>query len=114
MYALSGNDVLAAGQIIVYVGGILIILLFGVMLSTRMWRNRPASVRPTNIILGAAAAIGVFVLIIYQVPAEGTTLRGESLAAVGVLNLTEYLPLFEAVSLLLLSALIGAASLVRK
>ncbi len=115
MYALSGNDVLAAGQIIVYVGGILILLLFGVMLSTRVWRKRPASTRPANTILGTAAAIGVFFALYFHIPKEaGANVRGESLTVVGVLNLTEYLPLFEGVSLLLLAALIGAATLARK
>jgi NADH-quinone oxidoreductase subunit J len=116
IYALAGNDVLAAGQIVVYVGGILILLLFGVMLSARMWRGGAASVRPADRLWGAGVAAGVFAFLCRFVPPgdKHSLPSGEHLLLnVGTLNLTEYLPLFEGLSLLLLAALIGAATLAR-
>ncbi|MCS7085641.1 MAG: NADH-quinone oxidoreductase subunit J [Bacteroidia bacterium] len=118
LYALSGNDFVAAAQIVVYVGGILILILFGIMLSVRVWRNRPASGRPADRVLGAAAGIAVFFALARFIPSRETSatvaVRDASVTAIGTANMTGYLPLFEAASFLLLAALIGAATLTRK
>ena len=118
LYIYLWADFIAGVQLLVYIGGINVLIIFGIMLT-----NRIASVRlsQTNIQQGLGGAISLWLFIIvaivvtktnwYQVePLEPTsTVRG-----VGKLLLTKYLLPFEAVSVLLLGALIGAAVLSRK
>ncbi|MFQ5791283.1 MAG: NADH-quinone oxidoreductase subunit J [Acidobacteriota bacterium] len=117
-YVLLGADFLAGAQVLIYVGGILILLLFGVMLTSRIY---DLNLRTQTFQVGAGAAVAVLVFvslvsIIYRTPwrklpmleAEPTT------EAIGRLFMTDYILPFEAASVLLLVALIGAAMLVRR
>tara|TARA_Y100001970_G_scaffold104059_1_gene130376 strand:- start:2954 stop:3442 length:489 start_codon:yes stop_codon:yes gene_type:complete len=118
LYIYLWADFIAGVQLLVYIGGINVLIIFGIMLT-----NRIASVRlsQTNIQQGLGGAISLWLFIIvaivvtktnwYQVESlePTSTVRG-----VGKLLLTKYLLPFEAVSVLLLGALIGAAVLSRK
>ena len=118
LYIFLWADFIAGVQLLVYIGGINVLIIFGIMLT-----NRIASIRlsQTNIQqgLGGVFSLWLFVIISivisktkwYQIsPVEpSSTVRD-----VGTLLLTKYLLPFEAVSVLLLGALIGAAVLSRK
>ena len=118
LYIFLWADFIAGVQLLVYIGGINVLIIFGIMLT-----NRIASIRlsQTNIQqgLGGVFSLWLFIIIVivisktkwYQVsPVEpSSTVRD-----VGTLLLTKYLLPFEAVSVLLLGALIGAAVLSRK
>lgn len=118
LYVFLWADFIAGVQLLVYIGGILILIIFGIMLT-----NRITSVRlsQTNVQqgVGGAVAIWLFILISlmisktpwFQADAVEPT---ETVAQIGTLLLTKYLLPFEAISLLLLGALIGAAILSRK
>src|SRR5260221_7156847 len=62
LYVLLGADFLAAVQLLVYVGGILVLLLFGVMLTHKLYdldlRSEVTQFRP-----GATVAAGLFAIL---------------------------------------------------
>ena len=117
-YVFLCADVLAGVQVIIYISGILILILFRIMLT-----NKISSVNITHAILhqsiAAVIVLGIFsilgwmilrtpwLLIVQQEPAQ-------TVGKIGRLLMTEYLLPFEVASVLLLTALIGAAMLSRK
>ena len=113
-----GAEFLAVSQLIVYVGGILVLLIFGIMLTTRI---SDGAVRTTNhqLLLGMVLGIGVFMLIaIWVTPLFEMDSPNEfemfSIQEIGMSLLSEYLILFEAIGLLLLVVLVGAAFIAKK
>jgi len=117
LYVLLGADFLAAAQLLVYVGGILVLLLFGVMLTHKIY-ELDLKTETVQFGSGLIVAGGLFVIL------AGTAWRTEWAAvpratepttrAIGGLFLGQYLLAFEAASVLLLVALIGAAMIVRR
>ena len=118
-YVLLGADFLAGAQVLIYVGGILILLLFGVMLTHRIYG---ADLRTETIqfwpgLAVSAAILATLVGIIYSTPWRHmglATFEGPTTASIGELFMDEYILPFEAASVLLLMALIGAAMIVRR
>jgi NADH-quinone oxidoreductase subunit J len=117
LYVLLGADLLAATQLLVYVGGILVLLLFGVMLTHRIYDLDLRS-ETTQLLPGLIVAGGLFFVLAYL--ALHTEWPGASrppaptTAAIGRLFMGEFLLPFEAASVLLLVALMGAAMIVRR
>jgi len=118
LYVFLWADFLAGVQLIVYIGGILVLIIFGIMLT-----NRISSVRlsQTNVQQGIGAVVSIWLLILISLVISKTPwLQLEAVEPIstvnniGVLLLTKYLLPFEAASLLLLGALIGAAVLSRE
>jgi NADH-quinone oxidoreductase subunit J len=117
LYVLLSADFLAATQVLVYVGGILVLIMFAVFLS-----NRISSVKlsnPVHFRLPAAAlCLTLFGVLAYMavspafVPKQEITYQPTT-ARIGELLMTRYLLPFEVASVLLLAALIGAALLSR-
>ena len=62
LYLLLGADFLAATQLMIYVGGILVLLLFGVMLTHRIYDLRLRT-EASQVTAGAFIAAGVFVVV---------------------------------------------------
>jgi NADH-quinone oxidoreductase subunit J len=118
LFVMLAADFVAVVQIFVYVGGILVLTLFAVMLT-----HRVADVRISNRSLGRLPAF-VALLIVGVVmvrTAVGTAWHSVEPAVpqptiVGLGNgfLTEYILPFELASLVLLAALVGAVVLSRK
>tara|TARA_Y100000816_G_C25824507_1_gene431346 strand:- start:119 stop:607 length:489 start_codon:yes stop_codon:yes gene_type:complete len=118
LYIFLWADFIAGIQLLVYIGGILVLIIFGIMLT-----NRISSVRlsQTNIQQGVGGAVSIWLLILISVVVFKTPwLTTKSIEPTGTVNdigtllLTKYLLPFEAISLLLLGALIGAALLSRE
>jgi NADH:ubiquinone oxidoreductase subunit 6 (subunit J) len=118
LYLMLGADFLAATQLLVYVGGILVLLLFGVMLTHKLY-DLDLKSEVTQFLPGLIISLGLFVVLAVTAvrtpwavgagrPPEPTT------RAIGQLFMTEYLLPFEAASILLLMALMGAAMIVRR
>lgn len=118
IYVLLAADFLAIVQILVYVGGILMLILFGIMLSQRItnveFRTGALQLFPAVLVVGGVLAI--LIRMIYKTPWK--TVQNidfnPSTEAIGFLLMTVYLIPFEIVSVLLLAALIGAAFIARK
>ena len=119
MYAFLGADFLVATQVIVYVGGILVLVLFGVMMTHRI---SPKSLREEVIQPMAAGITGLLVFALSMLVIFGTDWNaiadpGISLPTtkdLGRAFLTDWLFPFEFASILLLVAMIGAAMLTRE
>ena len=117
LYVLLGADFLAGAQLLLYVGGILILLLFGVMLTHRIY-DMDLKTETFQVIPGAVVSLTVFatlVAVVYRTPWKqvGVVVEGPTTEPIGRLFLTDYILPFEAASVLLLVALIGAAMIVR-
>jgi NADH-quinone oxidoreductase subunit J len=117
LYVLLGADFLAATQLLVYVGGILVLLLFGVMLTHKIYDLDLRS-EVTQFWPGLIVASGVFTIVALtavRTPwASGGRPPAPTTEEIGQLFLGQYLLPFWASSILLLVALIGAAMIVRR
>jgi NADH-quinone oxidoreductase subunit J len=118
IYVLLGADFVAIVQLIVYVGGILILLLFGVMITNKITE---VEIKTGTIhTLPSAIGVGLLTGIIGKVVLSTEWLQVNSpmpestLSALGSILLNEYVLVFELLGILLLVALIGAASMARK
>jgi NADH-quinone oxidoreductase subunit J len=117
LYIFMWADFMAGVQIVIYIGGILVLLIFGIMLT-----NKISSVNISHTSLqrrvGAVITLGVLGFLIpmitntswLQLSSEEPAQTADS---IGRLLMMEYLLPFEVASLLLLGALIGAAMLSR-
>jgi NADH-quinone oxidoreductase subunit J len=119
LYLLLGADFLATTQLLVYVGGILVLLLFGVMLTHKLYdlelRSEVTQFAPSLVI----AIVGVFgLLALIAVRTQWATGDGRPPAPttreIGRLFMGQFILPFEAASILLLVALMGAAMIVRR
>lgn len=122
LYVMLAAPFIAAVQVIVYAGAIMVLVIFVIMLlnveDEEPRRNRLAFLAPVAIGL-AAVLIAETAFILYSVQASPYTPR-ESVSNVGLTSsvgaglFTEYLLPFEITSVLLLMAIVGAMSLARR
>ncbi len=118
LYVLLGADFLAATQLLIYVGGILVLLLFGVMLTHKLY-DLDLKSEMTRLLPAGIAALTLFFVLVRL--AFGTRwaagpgrLPAPTTAEIGEAFMGSHLLPFEAASVLLLVALIGAAMIVRR
>ena len=118
LYVFLYADFIAATQVVIYVGGILVLIIFGVMLTNRI--DTPSiAASSKNQFIGGMGAVTIFVIqvaVIFNTPWHigFEQSREATVANIGNLLLNEYLLPFEIVSILLLAALMGAALLSRR
>lgn len=118
LYIFLGADFVAAAQVLIYVGGILVLVLFAVMLTHRITdvaiTNRAAGRIPALIV------VGVLVYLLLQTIKETAWVAAKEIvyapttAKIGDQFLEQYLLPFELASVILLAAMIGAVALSRK
>ncbi len=122
LYVMLAAPFIAAVQVIVYAGAIMVLVVFVIMLlnveEEEPRRNRLAFLAPTALGL-AAVLIAETAFILYSVQASPYTPRDNVsnvglTASVGTGLFTEYLLPFEITSVLLLMAIVGAMSLARR
>ena len=120
LYVFLKADFLAATQVVVYVGGILVLVLFGVMMTSGKLDMNLKTDRG-QLVSGGIVSTGIFVILllvvnqtkwqISQAPFEAeegtTTLIGQAIMG-------DFLLPFEVASIILLIALIGAVLITRK
>jgi NADH-quinone oxidoreductase subunit J len=106
-------------QVLIYVGGILVLILFGVMLTNRQInvdaKTGTVQTLPAIVITAAIAAtlIGIFWSTAW--PLSGQLKMMDNTASdIGSLLLSKYLLPFEVASVVLLVALLGAAMIARR
>ena len=118
LYIFLWADFLAGAQVLVYVGGILVLILFGIMLTQKIMSVQITHSTMQKSVGGVSIGL-VLIGLIYMVvrtpwfTAEATEVESTT-EIIGSLILTDYLLAFEVASVLLLAALIGAAMLSRK
>ena len=118
LYIFLWADFLAVVQVVVYIGGILVLIIFGIMLT-----NKITSVNISHTSMqkgiGAVVAIGFIASLGYMAISSpwlqaANTEPAETTASIGRLLLMDYLLPFEVASVLLLMAMIGAIVLARR
>ena len=118
LYVLLGADFVAVTQIKVYIGGILILLLFGVMLTSNIThveiKKGMKNIVPA--IVGVAVLLGALISMMFNTEwkHELSTIPQTTSYELGKLLITDYVLIFELLGILLLIALIGAASMARR
>jgi NADH-quinone oxidoreductase subunit J len=117
-FVLLGSGFLAITQIVVYVGGILVLLMFGILLTNRPLQRDQAGGGKLYAISGVigVALLGVLMRLIVTVPwpTQNPVEPVSDVRPIGRLLLSHYLLPFEVVGVTLLLCLIGAAYLVRR
>jgi NAD(P)H-quinone oxidoreductase subunit 6 len=117
LYACLGSDLVAVVQLLVYVGGVLVLILFAVMLTARI-----SDVNLSNGSRGMVAGVGavlcltcstIWVALRFPWEDQPTSPAGPTTSAVGDALLGPYVLPFEVISFLLLAALIGAVTIAR-
>jgi len=117
MYALLGAPIVAAAQVLIYLGAISVLILFAIMLTQAGDANLPAPFhRQLPIALVVALAItGIVGWAIVQTDwALATEAVGAGVETIAETLFTEFALPFEIISLLLLAAIIGAIYLARR
>jgi len=117
LYLFLHAEFLAVTQLLIYVGAILTLLIFGVMLTSRIadpvtprW-NQQAGVAGGVLLLVGFGLAFIFLTTPWK---SGPPVAPVTVAALGRTILSTYLLPFELLSLLLLGALVGAIVVARK
>ncbi len=117
MYALLGAPIVAAAQVLIYLGAISVLILFAIMLTQAGDANLPAPFHrqgPVAVVV-ALAIVGLVGWAVIQT--DWNAAGGAAAAAVediAAAIFTRYALPFEIISLLLLVAIIGAIYLARR
>lgn len=118
LYFMLLANFLGVIQLMVYAGGTLILLIFGVMLTSKSPWARFDVKRTEMIAAGLVcvlfAACLLFVVLDTEWKTTDVPVTGSTVAQFGYALLTDYLVPFEAVSVLLLVVMIGAAMMARQ
>jgi NADH:ubiquinone oxidoreductase subunit 6 (subunit J) len=117
MYALLGAPIVAAAQVLIYLGAISVLILFAIMLTQAGDANLPSPFH-RQVWLAVVASLVVVGLIGWAVTAtdwgNATVVLAVSVSALAKALFTDYALPFEILSLLLLAAIIGAIYLARR
>jgi NADH-quinone oxidoreductase subunit J len=117
LYLYMGADFLGIAQLLIYIGGILVLILFAVLLTNRIGEMNITNLS-TGLFIGAPAAIAVIGLTVkmcLQTPWPLTeVVPAPTVARLGDAFLKEWLMPFEFTSLVLLMALVGAMVIARR
>jgi NADH-quinone oxidoreductase subunit J len=117
IYVLLGNPIVAATQVLVYIGAIAVLILFAIMLTQT--KNAPNKlVFQTQAVAAAVASVVIGAVIVGAVVTTTWPEAGQRLwtstAAVAKLLFGDYVLPFEIVSVLLTAAVVGGVYLARR
>lgn len=122
IYVLLFADFLAVTQLMVYVGGVLVLILFGIMLSSRV-NDKSVLSENVNKVWGVLVSLLLLIGLSYTIwqtnfdtlpwmqneEANILATQESTIYTIGLKLMTDFILPFEVASLLLLIALIGAA-----
>jgi len=131
LYVFALADFVAVTQIVIYVGGVLVLMLFAFMLSNKETLNNLQNKDSKFITINNMAALliaALFLIILVnaiikaqpdnidwiQRSLRSDTTRRDNMGNIGVNLMTRYLLPFEVISIVLMMALIGSVHLSRK
>ncbi len=117
VYILLTAEFIAAIQLLVYGGAIVVLIIFAIVLTNRARKVEEESLK--NLLFRTAAIIGFVILLVQPIlktpwPKDIIETTGLNTYNVGYSLFTDYVIPFEVVSLALLSALIGAVYLSKR
>jgi NADH-quinone oxidoreductase subunit J len=121
LYLLLGGEFIAAAQLVVYAGAIMVLFVFVIML-LNAGTEKKITVKPLGKYLGAPFLLLFFGMIAYMIqrilPASSPVVfgafQGGTAGEIGRSLFTVYLLPFEVTSVLILIAILGAIVLARK
>lgn len=121
LFLLASAEFIAVSQIMIYVGGVLVLIMFGIMLSAN-GKNKGEALKVINVnnllsLLIAFAISAGLGLVIYQLKiANGMEAYGEvnHINALGMHLMTSHVALLEMIGVLLLVVLIGASYIAKR
>ena len=119
LFVLLSAEFVALTLVLVYIGAVIVLFLFGIMI-TRAPLGRDVALDHPSRVVGAAVAIALFGVLAWgSIQAFGATEvrgigEGTSTEVLGAALLGRFVIPFEVVSFLLLAALIGGITLARK
>jgi NADH-quinone oxidoreductase subunit J len=111
LFALLGGDFIAASQLLIYVGGVMVLLIFVVMFvqTPEIFRARQTSKRWILALILGLSVSGILIQAFRRAPAGAAVPEmAPTSAGLGRLLLGDMAVPFEAISLILLAALVGA------
>lgn len=131
LYIFAMADFIAVAQVIIYVGGVLVLMLFAFLLSNKelLTEFEPAGKFINLSVLPGILIIAAFLFILLSAilnagienlswlqsnPENHITPSDNTIHGIGINTMTRYLLPFEVISVFLMMALIGAAHLARK
>lgn len=119
IFILLGAEFLAAAQVLIYIGAVAVLMIFAIMLTSNLASKK---ITQTNenalvsffvcLIFGFTSVLVIGNTQVWRLAAEIP--EQENTLAIGRYLMTEFMLPFEVVSVLLLTALIGAIMLARK
>ncbi len=118
LFILLSSDFLAVTQILIYVGGVLILVLFAIMLTDKIGDVQFSN--PSINYKIAVPVVGGLAFLLISLLSEGTWVQKETetyqsmVTPIGNALLSEYLLPFEVISIVLLGALVGAIVIVKR
>jgi NADH:ubiquinone oxidoreductase subunit 6 (subunit J) len=114
LFIMSFAEFVAITQILIYAGGLLVVILFGIMFTSKL-ASKPLRVENTNLFAGLLAGGLVFALlsklIVKHLPQGNNITRKpeHAIEIIGEYLMMDYSLPFEVIGILLLIALIGAS-----
>jgi len=119
LYVFLGADFPAVAQVLIYVGGVLVLILFAIMLTKQIGQDPSLTNAHLALPVGAAlgaATIATLAYMAVMAPWKVSPTRSYEpvSAALGTAFLTDFLLPFEVASVVLLAALVGAVIIARK
>ena len=118
LYVLLNAEFMAVVQLLIYAGGIIVLMVFGLML-TKTTLNKGFITQHRSLFFGSLVSfllfIGLAALATKSRFSTGIMAEAEDpVALIGQLFLTDFIVAFEVVAFLLLVALVGASYLAKK
>ncbi len=127
LYVFAGADFIAVTQVLVYVGGILVLMIFSVMLTNKI-SGQAVTTHSHNRFLGGLIGLVLFVLLMFGIlqanyaslfwlekaQSSGNIIQDSTIQLLGVKLMSDYVLPFEVAAVLLLVALIGAAYIAQR
>jgi NADH:ubiquinone oxidoreductase subunit 6 (subunit J) len=110
LYVFAFAEFVAVTQILIYAGGILVVIIFGIMITSKL-SGKPLH----NAVSGLSTSIVLFGLLVYFISHDLEPMNAASLSvrepveSIGLNLMTTFSLPFELTGILLLAALVGAA-----
>lgn len=119
LYVFLGADFPAVAQVLIYIGGVLVLILFAIMLTKQIGEDPKLTNAHVGFPAGVALAVVTIATLTYTAVMAPWKIVAErswepTAGPLGIAFLTDYLLPFEVASVVLLAALVGAVVIARK